>query len=194
MTEKEIGNLLAVGEKRGRKLWYLSALYGGLRLSELKRLQWSDVDLDRGTLTVRKGKAKRIDEIPLHPVLRDELARERPSHVLPSARVFATVPTNDTRQKDYKRAGIAEQDESGRWADLHSLRVTLGTMLARQGVPPQVAKKIMRHSRYSTTLAFYTHLSLDDTSAAMAGLPTHAANPHHQPHHLERETVRERAS
>ena len=56
-------------------------------------------------------------------------------------------------------------------ADLHALRTTLGTRLARHGAKPQVARQIMRHSDYKTTLKHYTVLGLDDTVGAINQLP-----------------------
>jgi hypothetical protein len=47
------------------------------------------------------------------------------------------------------------------------MRTTLGTQLARAGVTPQVAQRIMRHGDYRTTLKHYTVLGLVDTAAAM---------------------------
>ena len=44
-------------------------------------------------------------------------------------------------------------------------------MLARQGTKPQVAREIMRHSDYKTTLAHYTMLGLSDTAGAINELP-----------------------
>ena len=55
--------------------------------------------------------------------------------------------------------------------DLHALRTTLGTNLARQGVPPQIAQKLMRHSDYRTTQKHYTVLGLNDTSGAIEKIP-----------------------
>jgi hypothetical protein len=55
--------------------------------------------------------------------------------------------------------------------DLHALRTTLGTQLARAGVAPQIAQRIMRHSDYKTTLTHYTVLGLTDTSRAVEALP-----------------------
>ena len=51
------------------------------------------------------------------------------------------------------------------------MRTTLGTNLARAGVAPQVARQIMRHSDYKTTLQHYTVLGLNDTAKAMEKLP-----------------------
>ena len=109
----------------------------------------------------------------------------RRTTVLAASPIFATAVTNETRTKDYRRAKIAEVDEQGHYADLHSLRVTLGTELARAGVLPQVAQKILRHSRYSTTLKSYTRLSLADAAQGIAALPTvggSESNPHQYPH------------
>ncbi len=55
--------------------------------------------------------------------------------------------------------------------DLHALRTTLGTNLARAGVAPQIAQRIMRHGDYKTTLDHYTVLELTDTSKAIEQLP-----------------------
>ena len=55
--------------------------------------------------------------------------------------------------------------------DLHALRTTLGTRLARQGVTPQVGQRLMRHADYRTTLKHYTVLGLVDTAQAINALP-----------------------
>lgn len=184
LTDEELARLFDVAARQGRTLWYSLAYYAGFRLSDLKRLRWESVDLEHGVLNVSNGKAKRPDEIPMHPALHAELKRLRPSTALPMAPVFPTHVTNETRRKDYQRAQIPEVIEEG-YADLHALRTTLATNLARQGVAPQVAQKLLRHSRYSTTLKFYTRLGLVETKAALAliSIPgAAAASPHHSPH------------
>ncbi len=67
LTDEELSRLLAVAEDRGRKAWYLAAALAGLRLGDLRRLTWGDVDFDAGAITVHDGKAKREDIIPMHP-------------------------------------------------------------------------------------------------------------------------------
>ena len=119
---------------------------------------------------------------------------------LPTARVFPQTVTDRTRVKDFLRAGLAREevvvdaegkpvmigrgkwerpktrivteDAEGRVIDLHAMRTTLGTKLARQGVAPQIAQRIMRHSDYKTTLKHYTVLGLTDTARAVNELPT----------------------
>lgn len=206
LTDDELAKLLDVAASRGRRAWYLTAALAGLRRSELIRLTWGSVNLDDGVLVIRDGKAKREDLVPLHPELLDELKRIKPKDAAPSTRVFAEEVTNLTRQKDFERAGIALEDAQGRVADLHGLRATLGTRLARAGVAPQIAQRLMRHADYRTTLNHYTMLSLADTVAAMKSLPggggsaraevqeTAEPDPQQIPQHLEHDSARQPAT
>ena len=93
-----------------------------------------------------------------------------------------------TRRKDFLAAGLARieevqqgdrikkrivtEDAQGRVIDLHAMRTTLGTTLARRGVAPQIAQQIMRHRDYRTTLKHYTALSLADAAKGMEEVPT----------------------
>ncbi|MCP3916173.1 MAG: tyrosine-type recombinase/integrase [bacterium] len=165
-TDQELADLFRVADERGRGLWYRLAFWAGLRRSELIRLTWRDIDLGEASITISMGKAKRTDVIPIHPELEAALRIAGPGH--PSSQVFATAVTNRTRQKDFERAGLPVLDEEGRSLDLHALRPSLHTRLAREGVPPQIAQRIMRHADYRTTLAAYTSLELTDDAAAIA--------------------------
>ncbi len=238
LTDDELARLLAVAEDRGRAAWYLAAALAGLRKGDLLRLTWADVDLDAGTITVRGGKARRVDVIPLHPQLAEALRERREaSMTLPTARVFPEAVTDLTRLKDFRRSGLARDvvvtdaagepvmigtgkrrrpktriacvDDEGRVIDLHALRTTLGTALARAGVAPQIAQRIMRHGDYRTTLRHYTVLGLTDTAGAVEALPSIGAapattaaatgtdgttDPHLYPHLRERDLVRSGAN
>ena len=203
LTDEELGKLLAVAREHGREAWYLAAALAGLRKGDLQRLTWTDVDFAEGTITVRGGKAKRVDVIPMHPQLAEAMRKrlaDRPA--VGAARVFPETVTDRTRLRDFLRAGIAREevvtnangepvmigkgtkrsplrpktrivtvDEDGRVIDLHALRTTLGTQLARAGVAPQIAQRIMRHGDYRTTLKHYTVLGLTDTAKAVDALP-----------------------
>ncbi|MCW5769166.1 MAG: site-specific integrase [Phycisphaeraceae bacterium] len=206
LTNDEMARLLSVARERGREAWYLCAALAGLRKGDLQRLTWGDVDLNKGTITIRQGKAKREDVVPIHPQLADALQRRLKTFpAMPTTRVFSDTVTDTTRLKDFLRAGLARkvpvldedgkpitvgegtrakpktrivaEDDEGRVIDLHALRTTLGTQLARAGVAPQIAQRIMRHSDYKTTLRHYTVLGLTDTAGAMARLPGIDASP-----------------
>ena len=238
LTDEELGRLLVVAGDRGRKTWYMAAALAGLRKGDLQHLRWWDLDFDQNTITIQEGKAKRSDVIPMHRQLAEELMCLRDEVMAtPTAKVFPQTVTDATRRKDFLRAGLAREevvknragepimigkgrwrrpktrivtdDEEGRIIDLHALRTTLGTNLARAGVQPQHAQRIMRHADYRTTIKHYTVLGLTDTRAALARLPgvstpgTAAAtgtdgrrtveDPQQQPQQLERETARSEA-
>jgi len=172
LTEEELGRLFEVAKGRGRLLFYAMAFYAGIRRGELCRIQWGDVDLDAGTLTMRKGKAKRTDVIPLHPDLQEILREVRPAAATHESRLFPEVVTNQTRVRDFERAKIPLIDSKGLRADLHSTRMTLHTMLALRGVPVQVAQRLMRHADYRTTQKHYFHMDTSAAGSALRALPT----------------------
>jgi len=75
---------------------------------------------------------------------------------------------------DLAAAGIPKRDAQGRTADVHpdiDRDHTFATLLARNGVSPGVAQKLMRHSDIRLTMNTYTHLGLADTARAVAALP-----------------------
>ena len=172
LTEQELASLFAVAREHGRLVWYMAAALAGLRKGDLTSLEWRDVDLDHAVITITEGKAKRTEHIPIHPQLLTELKTLHTERLpMPTAKVFPAAVSDKARRADFEAAGIAHVDTAGRTADLHSLRATLATMLARAGVKPQVAQQIMRHADYKTTQKHYTQLSLADTAGAIDVLP-----------------------
>ena len=172
LTDDEVKRLITVARAHGREAWYLAALHAGLRRGDLVKLEWRDIDLSAGILTIREGKAKRVDTLPMHEELRGAFATMREGSLChPRARVWPVPVTDKVRAADFAAAGIPDEDDEGRVADLHSLRTTLGTRLARAGVIPQVAQRIMRHANYATTMKHYLVLGLTDSSDAIDRLP-----------------------
>lgn len=200
-TDAELARLIAVARPEGRHLWYLCAVHAGLRRGDLHRLRWGDVDLERSpmTLTVRGGKSGRVDTIPLHPELADELSAVRPllhPARLAGALVFHKPVSDATRRRDFIAAGLGRLEpvldangnqvkagpkgrrrwrftavgEDGKVLDLHALRTTLGTRLARAGAPLMSISEIMRHADPKTTKAAYVTLGIRDTEEAMKRL------------------------
>ena len=199
LTDDELGRLLDT-VPACRKAWYLGAALAGLRRGDLQRLSWGDVDFHAGTITIRYGKARRVDTLSMHRQLASELKRLHAEHpALPTARVFPTSVTALTVQKDFLRAGLARReavtdddgeivmigkgsrrrpktrivttDEEGRTIDLHALRTTLATNLVRRGTPSQITQRIMRHADIRTTQRHYIVLGLADTAAHLDALP-----------------------
>ncbi len=162
---------------RDRALIYKLALSSGLRANELATLTVGCLTFgDAPTVTVeaKNAKNRKRETLPLRPdvadALRayvgirtaDEMVFPKNTWSLHAARVLRV---------DLAAAGIPYRDDAGRVVDLHALRHTFITNLARAGVPPQIAQRLARHSDVRLTLGVYSHLGLVDLAGALAKLP-----------------------
>ena len=161
---------------RERRLVYMLAAWTGLRRNEIRQLTWADVHVDsepgRITLRAQTTKSKRADSIPVHPQLAKELRAWRPSTAGSGDFVVSTMPNMSCFRADLAAAGIAYKDEFGRYADFHSLRVSLSTMLATNRVSPRTAQAIMRHTDPRLTACVYTDEKLLPLAAELCGVPS----------------------
>jgi integrase len=172
LTDSELSQLLTVANAVGREAWYATAAFTGMRKGEMKSLEWRDIDFENWVITLRQTKAKKVQQVVIPEELRPILLAHRSTvNDTAGSKVWTTTVTDRTRKRDFERAGIAHRDSSGRVADLHCLRTTLGTRLARNGVSPQIAQKVMRHSDINITIGHYTDLGIPDCHQALAKLP-----------------------
>jgi len=175
LTPEEFCGLLAVAGKLDptgcRRAFYALLGYAGLRRSECERLRWPSVDLPRRLLTIDRGKAKRLDVVPMREelaqILLPVLAWANGWGVGPCGRVLPSVPQPKTVKRDFERAGIPTTDKQGRHADAHSFRVSLGTGLARSGASIPQTRGIMRHADYRTTEKHYQHQQTEELRRAL---------------------------
>jgi len=70
-------------------------------------------------------------------------------------------------QRDMLEANLPYCDDSGRYYDFHSLRVQVGTSLARADVSLKKAQELMRHSTPLLTAKIYSKLQTTDLSEAL---------------------------
>ncbi|MCD4823934.1 MAG: site-specific integrase, partial [Phycisphaerae bacterium] len=85
--------------------------------------------------------------------------------------VFDPVPTIRNFDADIAAANIPKRDERNRVVDIHALRHTFGTHLAKAGVSPRTAMAAMRHSKIELTMNVYTDPALLDIAGAVDSLP-----------------------
>ena len=161
-----------------RSLLYRLAVYTGLRWNELRTLSRSSVNLKSHpfhiTALAKNTKNKKTQVLPLRCDLAMDLALYISSTIgKPSGPLFATIwqgQSSRMLQKDLKAANIEFETEDG-VVDFHALRHTFGTWLARAGVLPQVAQRLMRHSSIDLTMNLYTHLKIADSVQAVELMP-----------------------
>jgi integrase len=165
--------------------WYYMAsvaLYAGLAVGEVNGLAWGDVDLDAGTLTVRRSYAEgttkstaRADTIPLH---RDLVALlrtwqeicESDEWVFPSR---GGRPKKKVTPVDYRvlrrAASAAEIKKRVTW---HTLRHSYGTALYEQNPDPKALQALMRHADIRITLSRYVHPDRSKLADKVNALPS----------------------
>jgi len=153
------------------------ALYTGMRRGELFRLQWQDVDFDRGFIHIRDPKGGKDEKIPLNPAARD-LLKTHPKgdspYVFPGRQGNRRVDINKQVNRIKKAAGLPKDFRA-----LHGLRHVYASMLASSGqVDLFTLQKLLTHKSPAMTMR-YAHLrdeSLRRASDLAGDLITQAIN------------------
>lgn len=147
---------------------FLLYLLTGLRRSELLRLQWKNVDLDRREIYLPDTKANRPHTVPLSAPAAELLAelprQSNNPHVFPGR--------DRGHLSDMKRPWLRIRERSAlEDVRLHDLRRTVGSWLAMSGASLPLIGKVLNHSNPSTT-QIYARMTEDPARAA---LENHAA-------------------
>ncbi len=148
------------------------AAHAGLRLGELSRLQWRDLNWTTGELTVasrRGGHTKNYQSrrIPLNSALTEDL-RRHPRN-LNSDYVFANSrgePYRNVRQS-LKQAAIRAGIDG--FIGLHQCRHAFCSHCLMRGIDPRTVQGWMGHKDLNTTMR-YAHVSPDHEKAAIQRL------------------------
>ncbi len=183
-----------------RAVLYLVAGMTGLRASELASLTPESFALaaDPPVVAVEAAysKHRRRDEVPLHPALVTELRDwlggkakgerlwpgnwakhneacdliKRDLEAARSAWIEEAASDGPQRVEREQSDVLVYRDREGRVADFHALRHRFVTELVRAGVEPKDAKELARHSTITLTMDRYSHVTTQDTAAAVARL------------------------
>lgn len=150
----------------------LLSLHTGIRRGEAFHLRWSDIDLNRGLLTVHGSSAKSAQtrHIPLNLVASETLSlwESCSADPRPDELVF---PGKDGRpltnvRRSWEGVLQAAKIHSFRW---HDLRHTFASRLVMAGVDLNTVRELLGHSTIAMTLR-YAHLAPEHTAAAVAKL------------------------
>jgi integrase len=192
-TKDEIRAMLAAAQGRWRPL-IVTAVFTGLRASELRGLTWNDVALERAVLTVRQradrwnkiGSPKSETsqrEVPLAPMVVNALKewmlacpRGDAQLVFPNGRgAVESLPNMHRRGLGAIQvaAGIATDPSRPKYG-LHALRHAAASLFIEQGFSPKRVQALMGHSTIQVTFDTYGHLfpSQDSDRAAMTQMQT----------------------
>ena len=168
---EELRALLAAEDPRWRP-FVITAIFTGLRASELRGLTWGDVDLENGMLHVRqradrwntvgapKSKSSRRD-IPLVPMVvnalkewRLECPKGEQGLVFPTGKGTIWSLPNLYRSLGpvQRKAGLAKP------YGLHALRHAAASLFIQEGFSPKRVQRLMGHSSIQVTFDVYGHL------------------------------------
>lgn len=181
ITPAQIGLLLKEADLEWQTA-ILFGFYGGLRLGDAMRRQWTEVDFERQRLKFIAGKTGDELEIPLHPVLERHLAKLAGDNLGPICPKLNAVPVGGYSglskkfQAIMRKAGIgADSVETGGQRKLatvsfHSLRKSFNSMLHNQGVSQELRKRLTGHKSDAVNDR-YTSTELATLRAAVGKLP-----------------------
>jgi len=144
----------------------------GLRLSEATGLEWREIDLNTGRLTVRQGKGAKdrtlwVGEADLGLLRR---WRERQARAVPGspAHIFTTLDGRPVSARYVQQMVKRCASKAGIEKDVHPhiLRHTFATDLYRETKDIRLTQKALGHANLATT-QIYTHLVDEDLEAAL---------------------------
>lgn len=172
------------------RLFFLTALFTGMRLGELVALKWSNVDLEKNTITINEAykrtvkynedgtfehiidkktpKTKNsIRTIPIPQFLVDELNNldHTTEHVFISSTGRHMTPDNIRRlqQSLCKKANIT-------YKNFHVLRHTYATRLIEAGTDIKTVSLLLGHADVNITLSIYVNPTNDTKVNAVNAL------------------------
>ena len=182
LTGEEAEKLISAASKLQRRDLHdaiVLSLNSGLRLGELRRLTWMDIDFSSSIINVlEEAQRKPGGKVPMNTAAREALlSRKKTSEA--TELVFPPVYGQSFRENlshEFKRLtdklglnkGLEANDRQRRIV-FHSLRHTFASWLAMAGVDIYRIKTLMRHKTLDMTMR-YAHLIPDATHDAVHNL------------------------
>ncbi len=176
-TKDEIRRLLENAPARHRAL-IVTAIFTGMRISELRGLAWEQVDFDRRIITVRQ-RANRLNEIgspksragrrdiPMSPMVYNTLRNWRSD--CPAGSLNLVFPNGAGNVESYgnlfyrfykplqSRVGIVDAHGVPKYG-FHALRHAAASLMIEQGWNAKKVQTILGHSSINVTFDTYGHL------------------------------------
>jgi site-specific recombinase XerD len=153
----------------------MTAYAGGLRISEVLRLKFSDIDRNRMTIRIEQGKGQKDRYVMLSPklltILDTYYKNERPAiWLFPGQDHNQPLSPNTVRlvcRWAYLAAGLKKR------VTPHTLRHSFATHLLEAGVDLRTIQVLLGHKSLAST-ARYTHIAIPNiqkTSSPLDSLP-----------------------
>ncbi len=173
LTPQEATVFLEAVRGKPHETLFVVAVTTAMRQGELFGLQWGDIDLEAGTIIVKRtlqrihgeihlgrpktGKGRR--NVPLPELARKALLDHKPKQVKPDGWVFTDGDGNPLRKENVSRRYLIKRLEDANLPTItfHGLRHTAATLLLYLGEHPKVVQELLGHAEIATTLDIYSH-------------------------------------
>lgn len=184
LDAEQVRTLLRAAEKDPHYALLYTAIYTGLRRSELLGLRWDDVDLDAAMASIRQTIQRLPGEGWVHGA--PKTAKGRRQVALPGS-VVTVLRTHHTAQLAerlrlgpiWQNSGLVFTNATGCPVDpsglsrrfarflkaaalppirFHDLRHTHASLMLRQGVHPKIVSERLGHATVGITLDTYSHV------------------------------------
>jgi integrase len=170
LSREQARRLLEAARGDALYAFYVLAVTTGMRNGELLGLQWKDVDLDAGTLQVRRSvwggvvsppktaagnRTIRLTGLAVAALKEHRLAaaKQRISEWVFPSRTGTPLSVHNVHNRSWKpllkRAGLPASTR------MHDLRHTCATLLLSRGVPVKVVSEMLGHGDVAITLTVY---------------------------------------
>ena len=159
LSKEEITRLLR-GTNNLKHRCILQVLYsGGLRISELLRLAWVDIDIDRQVININGGKGAKDRITLLSPYMLRMLEQYKdlykPNRLIfegPGGKRYSERSVNAIVKRCCRVSGISKQ------VSAHTLRHSFATHLLENGTDIRYIQTLLGHESSKTTER-YTHVT-----------------------------------
>ncbi len=184
-TEQRALEQAALSDKRPKMFGIVLCLYTGLRIGELLALEWQDIDLSTGILTVSRSCYDCVDEnqkfcrctgtpktqsskrtIPLPKELTAALKRQKKN----STSSYVIVDKNGcpVSVRSYQRSfELLLKKKNIKKRNFHALRHTFATRALECGMDVKTLSELLGHKNSAVTLNRYVHSNLDHKKEMM---------------------------
>jgi integrase/recombinase XerD len=177
LSAEELQRLFRAARHPKHRALLMTTYAAGLRVSEVVRLQVTDIESERMCIRVNQGKGNKDRSTLLSTRLLTELRAYwklfRPPRWLFPGRLLTEPMPSGTARKIYERARQRAQLQRG--SSIHALRHSFATHLLDAGVDPRTIQVLLGHRALATTVRYLQvsrqHLGTVRSPFDLLGLP-----------------------
>ena len=128
-----------------------------LRISDLLKLKYSDLNLEQRELTLTEAKTQKTKRIRLNKTAVDAILKRKDEH--PEHIYLFQVESNRMKSQPVSRVSVsrvfkAAGDSLGFSINTHSMRKSRGKAMFNDGVSIEVIARVLNHSNTTSTLRY----------------------------------------